>query len=164
MIATLLTRQAEAQDAAALRALLQAADLPAAEITARTASWFLVATDGELTVGTVALEPCGSFGLLKSLTVRADRRGQGIGRQLVAECEARADAERLRGVYLLTTTARHFFRAQDYEELEHWELPEVIRDTAEYRIRSGERAVAMMKRLRVKRSEADQGSAAVEDQ
>lgn len=148
MTATILTRQAQAKDAPAIHALLHAAGLPTADAAAASARWFLVAMDADLAVGTVALEPCGSFGLLRSLAVRADRRAEGIGRHLVAACEARADALRLRGLYLLTAAARHFFAALGYDELEHWELPEVIRDTAEYRTHCPPGTVAMMKRLR----------------
>ncbi|HQR53350.1 MAG TPA: GNAT family N-acetyltransferase [Burkholderiales bacterium] len=147
MIASVVIRQAEAGDAAAIASLLQAAGLPAG-IATGTVPWFSIALEGDEAVGTVAVEPCGGFGLLRSLAVHADRRGAGIGCSLVAECEARADAARLRGLYLLTTTARHFFRARGYDDLEHWELPEVIRDTAEYRTQSARGAVALMKRLR----------------
>jgi amino-acid N-acetyltransferase len=148
MIADIVARQAQAGDVSAICALLVAASLPTADITAQTAPWFLLAVDGDVVVGTAAVEPCGSFGLVRSLAVRPDRRGQGIGRHLVTECEARADEARLRGLYLLTTTAEPFFRAVGYDELEHWELPESIRDTEEYRSLCPETATAMMKRLR----------------
>lgn len=147
MIAAVATRRAEAGDLPAIRALLGATGLPAADITAWSAPWFLLAVEGDVVVGTAAVEPCGSFGLLRSLAVRPDRRGQGIGRHLVAACEARADEARLRGLYLLTTTARHFFRALDYDDLEHWELPEAIRETTEYDS-ACRGSKAMMKRLR----------------
>ena len=55
---------------------------------------------------------------------------------------------KLRGLHLLTTTARHFFGALGYDELEHWGLPESIRETEEYRVLCPRTAVAMMKRLR----------------
>jgi amino-acid N-acetyltransferase len=148
MIAEVVMREGEAADLTAVRALLEASNLPTADLTAHHASWFLVAVARDVVVGTGAVEPCGSFGLLRSLAVRPDRRGQGIGRQLVTECEARADEARLRGLYLLTTTARHFFRALGYDELETWELPEAIRETEEYRTLCPETASAMMKRLR----------------
>jgi amino-acid N-acetyltransferase len=148
MIAQVVTRQAEASEAAAIRALLAAGSLPTADITARSAPWFLLAVEGDGVIGTVAVEPCGSFGLLRSLAVRPEQRGQGIGRRLVAEAEERAEEARLHGLYLLTTTARHFFAALGYDELEHWELPEAIRDTEEYRALCPKTATAMMKRLR----------------
>lgn len=148
MIAAILTRAAGASDIAAIRALLEAASLPTADLSTRSAPWFLLAVEGDRVVGTVAVEACGSFGLLRSLAVRQDRRGQGIGRRLVTESEARADQARLCGLYLLTTTARHFFAALGYDELERWELPESIRETLEYRVLCPETAVAMMKRLR----------------
>jgi amino-acid N-acetyltransferase len=148
MIAAVVTRQAEAGDLSAIRALLKAASLPTADITAQTAPWFLLAIEGDAMIGTAAVEPCGSFGLLRSLAVRPEARGQGIARRLVTACETRAEGARLRGLYLLTTTARHFFSALGYDELEHWELPEAIRGTEQYRTLCPRTAVAMMKRLR----------------
>jgi amino-acid N-acetyltransferase len=148
MIVAVVTRQAEAGDVSAIRALLKAASLPTADLSVQTAPQFLLAVEGDVVVGTGAVEPCGGFGLLRSLAVQPAQRGKGIGRRLVAECEARATQARLRGLYLLTTTARHFFSALGYDELEHWELPEAIRGTEEYRTLCPKTAVAMMKRLR----------------
>ena len=148
MIAEVVMREGEAADLTAVRALLEASNLPTADLTAHHASWFLVAVARDVVVGAVAVEPCGSFGLLRSLAVRPEARGRGIARRLVTACEARAEGARLRGLYLLTTNAEPFFRAVGYEELEHWELPESIRDTEEYRSLCPKTATAMMKRLR----------------
>jgi len=148
MIAAVVTRQAEAGDLSAICTLLKAASLPTADLSVQAAPQFLLAVEGDSVMGTGAVEPCGGFGLLRSLAVRLDHRGEGIGRRLVTECEARATQARLRGLYLLTTTARHFFSALGYDELEHWELPEAIRGTEQYRTLCPRNAVAMMKRLR----------------
>jgi N-acetylglutamate synthase-like GNAT family acetyltransferase len=144
----LAVRQAEASDVPAIRALLADAGLPVADVGAQTAAWFVLAMEGGALIGTAAVEPCGSFGLLRSLAVRPDRRGRGVGQRLVAECESRADAAKLRGLYLLTTTARHYLAALGYDELERWELPESVRETEQYRTLCPKTAVAMMKRLR----------------
>jgi amino-acid N-acetyltransferase len=144
---SIVPRQAGTDDAAAIRALLTAANLPTADLDDARPKWFLLAESGGVLVGTIAVEPCGGFGLLRSLAVQAQMRGQGIGRGLVAAAEARAMQAKLRGLYLLTTTARGFFQALDYDELEQWELPESIRGTEEFRSLCPKSAVAMMKRL-----------------
>ena len=146
--AAIVTRAAEPCDLAAICALLEASNLPTADLTPHHASWFLVAVARNVVVGTAAVEPCGSFGLLRSVAVQPYRRGQGIGRRLVAACEAHATRAGSRGLYLLTTTAEACFRALGYDELEHWELPEAIRRTEEFRSLCPKTAVAMMKRLR----------------
>jgi amino-acid N-acetyltransferase len=106
-----------------------------------------VATEGDVLVGTVAVEPCGSFGLLRSLAVRPQARGRGIGRRLVSASEAHATGAGLRGLYLLTAWAGRFFDGLGYDELERWELPESVRQTEEFRNLCPKSAIAMMKRL-----------------
>jgi len=141
-------RQAAPTDLPAIRALLDANGLPAADLSDKHAPWFLVATAHDAIIGSVAVEPCGSFGLLRSLAVYATARGQGVARRLVEAIEARAEGERLRGLYLLTTSGETFFARLGYARLERWELPESIRRTEAFRSLCPDTAMAMMKRLR----------------
>jgi amino-acid N-acetyltransferase len=140
-------RPAEVADIAEIRSLLAGTNLPTADITETRAPWFIVAAEGDLLIGTVAVEPCGSFGLLRSLAVRPQARGRGIGRRLVAATEANATRAGLRGLYLLTAWAGRFFEGLGYDELERWELPEPVRLTAEFRSLCPKTAIAMMKRF-----------------
>ena len=90
-------------------------------------------------------EASGCCGPSRCVRRRADKASLGGSSPRVKHAPTGA---RLRGLYLLTTTAEPFFRAVGYDELEHWELPESIRDTEEYRSLCPETATAMMKRLR----------------
>ena len=144
---SIVLRQAETSEIAEIRALLAAAYLPVADANDSHVPCFLVAAETHGIIGTVAVEPCGGYGLLRSLAVRPEARGRGIGRRLVTECETRARQTGLRGLYLLTTTAERFFGTLGYDELERWELPESVRRTEAFRSLCPESAIAMMKRL-----------------
>jgi amino-acid N-acetyltransferase len=140
-------RQASSSDLPAIRALLEATGLPTADLADMQIPWFLVAAAPQGIIGSAAVEPCGGFGLLRSLSVHATARGQGVARSLVEAVEAQARSEDLRGLYLLTNIGETFFARLGYMELERWELPESIRRTRAYRELCPQTARAMMKRL-----------------
>jgi amino-acid N-acetyltransferase len=144
---TATVRPAVSSDLTAIGALLAANRLPTEALTDRHAPWFLVAAGRAEIIGCVAVEPCGSFGLLRSLAVKATARGQGGARRLVDAIEARARDGGMLGLYLLTTTAETFFSRLGYLPLARWELPESIRRTEAFRRLCPETAIAMMKRL-----------------
>jgi N-acetylglutamate synthase-like GNAT family acetyltransferase len=70
--------------------------------------------------------------LLRSLVVRADARGTGLGSALVAHAESHARSEGISTLYLLTTTAERFFAARGYVAAERAAAPATIRDTREF--------------------------------
>lgn len=65
-------------------------------------------------VAVVGLEQVESDGLLRSLAVKAAFRRQGLAHELVKHVEARAAAWGVESLYLLTTTAEHFFLSLGY--------------------------------------------------
>ena len=60
-------------------------------------------------VGAVGLEVYGDCALLRSAVVDAGRRGSGLGIDLVESLLRHAATRGVREIYLLTTTAEHFF-------------------------------------------------------
>ena len=82
--------------------------------------------------GVVGLEIYGKAALLRSLAVRADRRGQGIGSRLVECAESYARERGVTSLYLLTMTAEAFFRHRGYSPLARDKAPEAIRATTEF--------------------------------
>ena len=87
-----VVRAADGGDRAALRALLAASALPVADLDG-AAIEFLVAADDDIVVGVVGLERFDDTALLRSLAVRADRRGSGLGDALVRAAEELARAQ-----------------------------------------------------------------------
>jgi amino-acid N-acetyltransferase len=86
-------------------------------------------------------------GLLRSLTVRADRRGGGWAARLVDALEARARTSGIRTLYLLTTTADGFFARRGYAPADRAFVPDAIGATEEFRGICPSTAACMAKAL-----------------
>jgi amino-acid N-acetyltransferase len=140
---------AEPGDLPAIRALLASSGLPAADLTPAHLRSFWVVRDAEGLGGVVGLEPRGRTALLRSLAVRADRRGGGVGAELLAHAEAQARALGIAALYLLTTTAERFFAARGYEATARDTAPSEIRATAEFAELCPVSSICMTKRLAV---------------
>lgn len=123
---------ATSADWPAVEALLRASRLPTDDLEADHAGRFLVARDGGALVGCGAVEPYGTWGLLRSLAVAERARGRGLGGRLVVGLEARARDGGLERLVLLTTTAAPFFEARGYAPLDRSDVPSAVRASAEF--------------------------------
>ncbi len=123
---------ARPDDAAEIAALLTACGLPSRDIAAHLPH-FTVARDGGRLVGVIGLEVHGAIGLLRSLAVDEDRRGEGIALRLYAAELAVARRAGMERLFCLTTSAQRFFEMLGFRALPRDAVPEAIRDTEEYR-------------------------------
>ena len=101
-------RTASSTELEAVVDLLNRSGLPTAGVADNFSQFLVAEADGRL-VGVVGLELYGQSALLRSAAVEEGWRGSGVGRVLV---ERALDLARDRGiadVYLLTTTAEHYF-------------------------------------------------------
>ncbi len=121
-----------AEDWPEVLALLNGARLPVSDLAPEHRDRFLVVRDGGRVVGSVAVEAHGADGLLRSLAVAPDVRGQGMGGRLVEAAEAVARARGLRSLILLTTTAAPFFEARGYTPMDRCDAPEAVRQSSEF--------------------------------
>jgi amino-acid N-acetyltransferase len=101
---------ARADDLPAIVSLLEHSGLPHAEIE-RHLGAAVVARDGTRLVGSAAVELYGPAGLLRSVAVAAEQRGQGLGRRLTNAALELARRRGVRHLYLLTETAGSSSRA-----------------------------------------------------
>lgn len=136
------TREERAQ----VRALLIDSKLPVADLDAAAID-FIVALDAERVIGAIGLEAYAPAGLLRSLAVRDDCRGSGVGAALVQALEAQARERGLRQLLLLTETAQPFFARRGYAVVERRLAPPALRDSAEFRSLCPASAVCMQKDL-----------------
>ena len=125
-------RTAKQTDLPAIEALLVASDLPTSGVK-ESLSGFLVAESGQQIVGVVGLEQCGRYGLLRSTAVAPQWRGKHIAKQLVEQVIARAEAEGIHALYLLTTTAERYFPSFGFTVTTRDTVPESIKATDEFR-------------------------------
>ena len=125
-------RKAKATDLAAIEALLASSALPTAGVK-ESLSGFLVAESDTQIVGVVGLERCGGYGLLRSTAVAPEWRGKHVARRLVEQIIARAEAQGVQSLYLLTTTAERYFPSFGFTVTTRESVPEPVRATEEFR-------------------------------
>jgi amino-acid N-acetyltransferase len=135
-------RPARALDLAAVKLLLASNGLPLVGVESNLDDT-LVADHDERVVGCGAIEYHGTSALLRSIAVADDRRGRGIGRQLVTELVARA-APRVREIVLLTESASSFFARFGFRVVDRQVVPEAVRASAEFAQACPANALAMM--------------------
>lgn len=135
------------EDDLAIRALLEAAGLPIADLSPGLLERFLVARADGVVVGAVGLELFGQYGLLRSLVVHPAQRGFGLGAAMVAQLERLARAAGGEELYLLTTSAAPFFQARGYRPLDRSQVPSPVAPSAEFRGLCPSSAVCLCKRL-----------------
>jgi len=127
-------RSATAADLQAVAEFLKSCGLPAQDLTPEILDGFELAfaADGRL-VGQIGLEAFGDIGLMRSLAVVPELRGQGLGEQLVAHREAEARRAGLSAVYLLTSSAAEYFRRRAYDDVPRETVPAAVASHAQFR-------------------------------
>jgi N-acetylglutamate synthase-like GNAT family acetyltransferase/protein-tyrosine-phosphatase len=139
-------RPARKEDLAAVRQFLGEAGLPDAGVE----EWlpqFIVAEHQGRIVGVAGLELYGPSALLRSVAVRAEYRGGGLGRALVDRLLIGARERGTRDVYLLTTTAESWFPRLGFAPITRDEVPEAVRRSVEFTSACPTSATVMRKSL-----------------
>ena len=139
-------RAAARDDLPAIEKLLSAGRLPVAGVES-TIGNFLVAESRDELVGAIGLELYGSAALLRSVVVADSVRGTGLGAQLVNEIIREADEKGVRQVFLLTTTAEHYFPRFGFERITRDEVPESVKQSVEFRGACPASAIVMMREV-----------------
>jgi len=134
-------------DVAAVRALLAAAGLPVADLTAASLADFWGCRAGEELAGAIGLERYGAVALLRSLAVAPDWQGRGLGAALLAHAERAARQRGIAALYLLTATAAAFFARRGYVRIPREAAPPVLQQTAEFAALCPASAVCLTKPL-----------------
>ena len=101
-------RRAQATDLPAILDLLRQADLPADGVPQALPD-FLVAESEDQIVGVAGLEIYEESALLRSVAVKQSWRGSGVGGVLVERALSTTRERGIKDVFLLTTTAEHYF-------------------------------------------------------
>lgn len=139
-------RSAASADLPAIERLLSTCGLPRAGVREGLAGFIVAEQDGAV-IAVIGLEVHGPYGLLRSAAVEPAWQGRGIGRGLVARVIAEARARRLRGLYLLTTTAAAYFPAFGFVLTDRAGAPGEMQRTEEFAGACDATAVAMVLHL-----------------
>jgi len=118
-------------DLALLEDLLRANHLPADDCAEQAANFCALYDGGEL-LAAGGLEPAGEHALLRSVVVRAGRRGEGLARRITDHLLERAQAAGNTSVYLLTETAAPYFASLGFMPVERAAVPPAIARTRQF--------------------------------
>ena len=107
----------------------------------------LVARDDGRLLGTAALEMYPDGALLRSVAVASHAQGQGLGRELTEAALRIAREAGTPAVFLLTTTAEHFFLRFGFVRIERHDVPASVRTSVEFTTACPASAAVMRKTL-----------------
>ncbi|MGI9235446.1 MAG: arsenic resistance N-acetyltransferase ArsN2 [Woeseiaceae bacterium] len=138
-------RAANPDDLPSALALLQEAELPTEDLSPEHLA--LVAEGEAGVLGVIGIERFGDVALLRSLVVSPGARAEGIGRKLVAALELLAVERDTRQLWLLTIDASDYFSRQGFTVRLRAEVPEPIKNSAEFSSLCPGDAVLMSKEL-----------------
>jgi amino-acid N-acetyltransferase len=139
-------RRAMPDDLPDIEQLLTDASLPTAGVAAALPGFVVAESEGQL-VGVIGLEVCSENALLRSAAVAPGWRGRGLGRALVQRIIADAEAQGINALYLLTTTAEHYFPSFGFHPTSREAVPAAVQETVEFREPCCSSAVVMCKEL-----------------
>jgi amino-acid N-acetyltransferase len=146
-------RSATPADLPAVLALLGRANLPTAGVDAAALTDFVVAEGGGTLVGVVGLEVYRESALLRSAAVEESWRGSGVGRALIDRALALTKERGIQDVFLLTTTAEHYFPRFGFACVGRESVPAAVQASAEFQGACPASAV-VMRRSAQERSES----------
>jgi amino-acid N-acetyltransferase len=125
-------RAASGEDHGTVVGLLNAAGLPLAGLTPTLTDFFVAEQEGRV-VGAIGLEGYGPDALLRSAVVDPAARGSGIGVALVERVVEHARQRGILAIYLLTTTAEHYFPRFGFHRIGREAVPEAVKASVEFR-------------------------------
>lgn len=85
--------------------------------------------------------------LLRSVAVKKEWQGRGLGKKLVAQIEKAAGQSGIRSLYMLTTTASGFFQSLGYRTIHRDDFAEPLKLTAQFAGLCPASAICMKKEL-----------------
>ncbi len=150
----LLIRAATGRDLPSIESLLASFALPTSGV-ADHLSEFLIAEDSGVIVASAATEIYGAHALLRSVAVRRDYQGRGVGRQLVQQLLEQTRQNGVHRMYLLTTTAASCFQRLGFAPVPRDQVDGAVQASLEFRELCCATAVAMVQTLNRRRAEEE---------
>jgi amino-acid N-acetyltransferase len=135
-------RPADESARPAIERLLQDNHLPLDGFADHLPDMVIAEADGNI-VGCAGLEFYADGALLRSVAVAASHRGRGLGLDLTRAALELARRQQSPAVYLLTTTAEHFFPKLGFERISREDVPTSVRQSIEFVSACPASAVAM---------------------
>ncbi|MFZ5625172.1 MAG: arsenic resistance N-acetyltransferase ArsN2 [Gemmatimonadota bacterium] len=124
-------RPARPADLDAALGLLAEAGLPTGGVREAFSEFIVAEVEGSL-AGVAGVERYGDAALLRSVAVAPTWRGTGIGRALIDDVLGRVAASGVKDVYLLTTSAEHYFPRHGFRCIRRDEVPAAVQASGEF--------------------------------
>lgn len=137
---------AHPDDKQAVISLLQQGQLLTDDLPADL-SGFLIAREQANYVGVAGLEQFGPVALLRSVVVDPRYQGRHIAAHLVDHLLETAQSAGLKEVYLITTTADHYFERHGFQAINRQEVPAAIQQTQQFSDLCPSTAIVMKRTL-----------------
>jgi amino-acid N-acetyltransferase len=141
-------RPASAGDLAQVEALLAAHTLPLDGVREALECFVVAEHEGRI-VGVAGTERCGpgDHALLRSVAVADAWKGRGLGRALVTRAIADAESRGAKALYLLTTTAEHYFPSFGFAPADRASVPPAVQASVEFASACPASAVVMVREV-----------------
>ena len=147
-------RPAVPADWPVIAALLESQSLPTAGAQAHLHGFLVAVLEGEV-VAVAGAEVRGDVALLRSVAVKSDLHGRGIGRQVVERLLHEARRRDIATLYLLTETAAEYFARFGFARTARAQAPQALRASAEFNGACPDSATLMSLVLRAPRTMPD---------
>lgn len=141
---------AQPSDETSIRALLKSAHLPTDDLTPEHLRHFIVMKEQNNIIGVAGVERLGRHsGLIRSIAVESQFRGQGVAGKLYRAVEEHACSMGLREVFAMTTTIEAWLGRLGFTRLQRDNAPEDLRKTSEFTSLCPSSAAILQKTLQV---------------
>ncbi|HEX5651619.1 MAG TPA: arsenic resistance N-acetyltransferase ArsN2 [Chitinophagaceae bacterium] len=130
--------------------LLEQNELPVSDLTGEKELFALTDESGSL-AGTGGLEIVNEAALVRSVSVKKELQGKGLGNLINRKLEELAKSKGIQQLYLLTTTAKSFFEKEGYSVISRDDVPDAIKETSEFSSVCPSTATVMKKDLGAKK-------------
>ena len=111
--------------------ILQKENLPYQDVNAENIEFYMAFADADF-VGIIGLEKFIDVALLRSMVVFDKFRNRGYGCKIVNQLLEEATAKGIKEIFILTTTAKDFFKRIGFEVIERKDVPDSIKSTTEF--------------------------------
>jgi len=139
-------RKAAENEYRAITHLLASNQLPTADIDEKNITLFVGLIDEKI-VATIGVETYGNEALLRSLCVKDGFKNQKLGEKMLSHLLNFCSHENIQTVYLLTTTAEHYFTRYGFETITRDETPPSVQNTREFQSICPSSAIIMALKL-----------------
>ena len=127
----LYIENARPEDKAAVVSLLQQGNLLIDDLPTDLPD-FVIAKEQDTYVGVAGLERFGSIALMRSVAVDPNYQGKQVAAKLVGQLLATAKSAGLEELYLITTTADHYFERHGFSAVPRQDVPVAIQQTQQF--------------------------------